>query len=649
MCGIAGFIGAAPHWVEPYSDLQRMARAIAHRGPDDEGLLYASVANGRLQVGLAHRRLSIIDLKTGQQPLGNEDGRVQIVFNGEIYNFQELRRDLQARGHVFRTASDTEVIVHAYEQWGEDCVARLRGMFAFAIWDARRERLMLARDRFGKKPLFLRDQDGVLLFASEIKSLLTWPGVRVQIDLNAVWDYLGYRYVPGPATLFAGIRKLPPGFYAVWRNGHLQETRYFTAPDGRPRVEEPVPRFPEREFLKRLDEAVAMRMVADVPFGAFLSGGIDSSTVVGLMSRHSEQPIKTFSVGFDDPENNELTYARQVAEHLATDHHELQIAPHQVMDELPALIGFRDAPVSEPSDVPLYLMAREARQHVKMVLTGEGADEILGGYPKHRFEPLGRYYRVLPGALRHRLLEPLLDQLPFAFRRARTAIAALGLEQFDERMARWFGALSASEREHLVAFAPSGQALNLQLRHAPAGGVRSAVNRSAGHSAPALQFDSAPDASPLRRMLYFDQTSWLPDNLLERGDRMTMAVGLEARMPFMDHELAAWVARLPDRYRVRGSTGKWLLREAARGLLPRQILERKKIGFRVPIDQWLRGPMRAFLLDHLAGTQSRTARYYQPAELQRVLDEHLGGRINHEKLLWSLLNFELWCRHFGVP
>jgi len=648
MCGIAGFIGAVPDGIEPQAALRRMARAIAHRGPDDEGFLSASAAGGRVQVGLAHRRLSIIDLNTGHQPLGNEDRKVQIVFNGEIYNFQELRRDLQARGHAFRTASDTEVIVHAYEQWGEDCVERLRGMFAFAIWDARREQLMLARDRFGKKPLFLRHQDGVLLFASEIKSLLTWPGVPVQIDMNAVWDYLGYRYVPGPATLFAGIRKLPPGFTAVWRDGRLQETRYFIAPDGRPRVEEPVPERPEREFLQRLDEAVEIRMVADVPFGAFLSGGIDSSTVVGLMSCHSERPVKTFSVGFDDPENNELGYARQVAEHLATDHHELQIAATQVMDELPALIGFRDAPVSEPSDVAIYLMAREARRHVKMVLTGEGADEILGGYPKHRFEPLGRYYRLLPGALRHRLLEPLLDQLPFAFRRARTAVGALGLEQFDERMARWFGALSASEREHLVAFAPSGEPLNVPSRYAPAGRVPSKLNRGAGRSPRPLQFDSAPDASPLRRILYFDQTSWLPDNLLERGDRMTMAVGLEARMPFMDHELAAWVARLPDRYRVRGSTGKWLLREAARGLLPRPILERKKIGFRVPIDQWLRGPMRAFLLDHLAGQQTRTARYYRPAALQRVLDEHLGGRVNHEKLLWSLLNLELWCRRFGV-
>src|SRR6266481_2604698 len=414
MCGIAGFIGAVPDGIEPQAALRRMARAIAHRGPDDEGFLSASAAGGRVLVGLAHRRLSIIDLNTGHQPLGNEDRKIQIVFNGEIYNFQELRRDLQARGHAFRTVSDTEVIVHAYEQWGEDCVERLRGMFAFAIWDARREQLMLARDRFGKK------------------------------------------------TLFAGIRKLPPGFTAVWRDGRLQETRYFIAPDGRPRVEEPVPECPEREFLQRLDEAVEMRMVADVPFGAFLSGGIDSSTVVGLMSCHSERPVKTFSVGFDDPENNELGYARQVAEHLATDHHELQIAATQVMDELPALIGFRDAPVSEPSDVPIYLMAREARRHVKMVLTGEGADEILGGYPKHRFEPLGRYYRLLPGALRHRLLEPLLDQLPFAFRRARTAVGALGLEQFDERMARWFGALSASEREHLVAFAPSGEPLNVQ-------------------------------------------------------------------------------------------------------------------------------------------------------------------------------------------
>ncbi|SPJ15313.1 Asparagine synthase [Burkholderiales bacterium] len=648
MCGIAGFIGATSPGIDSNNALRKMAQAIAHRGPDDEGFLFASAARGSVAIGLAHRRLSIIDLGTGHQPLGNEDGRVQIVFNGEIYNFQELRRELQACGHAFKTASDTEVIVHAYEQWGDECVQRLRGMFAFALWDGGRERLMLARDRFGKKPLFLRSQDGVLLFASEIKALLTWPGVQAEVDMNAVWDYFSYRYVPGPATLFAGISKLPPGSYAVWSDGRLQQHRYFASPDGRPRAREPVPKNPEVELLKRLDESVAMRMVADVPFGAFLSGGIDSSAVVALMTRHAEQPIKTFSVGFDDPACNELGYARVVAERLGTDHHELLVAPDQIIAQLPTLIGFRDAPISEPSDVPIYLMAKAARCHVKMVLTGEGADEILGGYPKHRFEPFGRYYRYLPGGLRHGVIEPLLDHLPFAFRRARTALTCLGLDHFDERMARWFGAMSTGERARLVAFSPNGAQLSESSLFAPAGTMRTAVDGRGAGPGRALQFDSAPEASPLRRILYFDQTSWLPDNLLERGDRMTMAVGLEARMPFMDHELAGWVARLPDRYRVRGMTGKWLLREAARELLPQEILHRKKLGFRVPIDQWLRGPMRAFLLDNLSGGQARTAVYYRPAALQRVIDEHLSGRVNHEKLLWSLLNLELWCRHFGI-
>ncbi len=623
MCGIAGFVSRKPD-LEARPVLARMAATIAHRGPDDEGFFHATVGNAGWQVGLAHRRLSIIDLAAGHQPIGNEDGSLQIVFNGEIYNFAELRSELERAGHRFATHSDTETIVHAYEQWGEDCVGRLRGMFAFALWDAPRARLLLARDRFGKKPLYLCELDGDLLFASEIKALLAFPGVRAESDEAAIWDYFAYRYVPAPATLFKGIRKLMPGCLAVWQQGRLAVRRYWSPPDRMPHAPGVLPADPVGVFMEKLDEAVRIRMVSDVPFGAFLSGGIDSSAVVTLMSRHSSLPVKTFSVGFADSGYSELAYARVIAERFRTEHHELVVDAAHLMQHLPALIRFRDAPVAEPSDIPIYLLAAEARKTVKMVLTGEGSDEILGGYPKHVFERYVRPYQWLPGFLRHGLIEPLIQALPYRFRRAKTAIVNLGLERFEERMPRWFGALSDAERRALVA---------LPAPPAETG---------------AYPFDTPPNNSPLRRILYFDQTSWLPDNLLERGDRMTMAASLEARMPFMDHELAAFVSGLPDEYRVRGRTTKWLLREGMKRILPADILERPKVGFRVPVNEWFRTSMRDYLYDHLTGAHSRTRGYYKLPALYKVLEEHTTGRQNHEKLLWTLLNLELWQREYGA-
>jgi len=617
MCGIAGMIVE-----EPVSDgsalLRRMTGAISHRGPDDEGFFHRHTADGRRLVGLGHRRLSIIDLDTGHQPMGNEDGSIHVVFNGEIYNFQALRDELTARGHRFATES----IIHAYEEYGIRCVERFRGMFAFAIWDAVRERLFLARDRFGKKPLFVLEQKGTLLFASEIKALLACPGVDAQVDRHALWDYLAYRYVPGPATLFSPIRKVPPGAIMVWEKGHLREHCYYQPPDGQPWAGEAPPADPVGRFLKLLDESVKMRMVSDVPFGAFLSGGVDSSAVVALMARHSTLPVKTFSVGFTEVRYSELVYAATIARQFGTEHHELTVSQDHLMDELPALVRYRDAPVAEPSDIPIYLLSREAGRSVKMVLTGEGSDEFLGGYPKHVFERHVHLYQRLPRVLRRGLIEPLAHALPYRFRRAKTAIACLGLEDPQDRMPRWFGALSAREREELIAFQP------------PPGDGEGA------------QFDTPARNSPLRRVLYFDQASWLPDNLLERGDRMTMAASIEARMPFMDHELAAYVSSLPDRYRVRGFQTKWILREAMKRLLPAPILARPKIGFRVPVSEWFRGPMRDYLYDHLTGSGSLTLPYYRRDALMRVLSEHVNGRHNHEKLLWTLLNLEIWHRQY---
>jgi len=624
MCGIAGYLATGDH-AGLDSSLRDMAAALAHRGPDDEGFFEAVMRDGSRRVGLAHRRLSIIDLSTGHQPMANDDGSVQIVFNGEIYNFPALRDELAARGYVFHTRSDTEAILRAYEEWGPECVTRFRGMFAFAIWDANRERLLLARDRYGKKPLFLYEVDGLMLFASEIKAILAVPGVPRRVDRGALWDYFAYRYVPAPATLLAGIRKLMPGSYLVAERGKVTETPYFVPDDGKPATAKPAEGDPVSAFLEQLDEAVRIRMISDVPFGAFLSGGIDSSAVVAMMSRHSQQPVKTFSVGFAESTYSELAYARAIATLFQTDHHELTVSQEHLMEHLPALVRYRDAPVAEPSDIPIYLLAREARRTVKMVLTGEGADEFLGGYPKHVFERYVGTYQRLPAPVRHGLIEPLCQSLPYRFRRAKTAVANMGLADRRERLPRWFGALSGPERCRLTRL------------EAPASNTQTSS-----------LFDSGNGNSALRGILYFDQTSWLPDNLLERGDRMTMAASLEARMPFMDHELAAFVSGLPDEWRVRGRTTKRILREAMRRVLPPTILERPKVGFRVPVNEWFRGSMRGYLTDHLLGPQSRTRDYYRPEALRGYVEEHAAGRQNHEKLLWCLLTLEIWHRELGL-
>ena len=623
MCGIAGYFSTSAR--EDLSrPLHRMTDAIAHRGPDDVGYFESVTADGRGRVGLGHRRLSIIDLSTGHQPLGNADGSVQIVFNGEIYNFEALRVELTGRGHVFRTRSDTEVIVHAYEEWGTDCVLRLRGMFAFAIWDARRGRLFLARDRFGKKPLFILSKNGLLLFASEIKALLQFPGVAPRVNRAALWDYFRYRYVPAPATLFADVCKLMPGTWMLCDANGTTESRFYLPPDGVCLETTRLPHDPTGGFLELLDESVRIRMMSDVPFGAFLSGGIDSSAVVALMARHSTLPVKTFSVGFAEAAYSELRHAKTIAELFRTEHHELVVSQEHLLEHLPALTRFRDAPVAEPSDIPIYLLAKEARRTVKMVLTGEGSDEMLAGYPKHVYERYAGWYQRLPLGLRCGLIEPSIQALPYRFRRAKTAIVNLGIESRAKRMPRWFGALTDNGCARLLALPP------------PSDGEQT------------VPLCAADGDSPLRSILFFDQTSWLPDNLLERGDRMTMGASIEARMPFLDHELAAFVSALPDAWRVRGLTTKRVLRLAMRRVLPARILQRPKVGFRVPVNEWFRTSMRDYLLAHLTDADSRTRDYYRPEQLRQVLEEHINGRQNHEKLLWSLLNLEIWHREFNL-
>jgi len=623
MCGIAGWI-APPAPALDRARLADMLHSIAHRGPDGEGLVDLPAGNG-YRVFLGHRRLAIIDVNGARQPMCDAGAGLSLVFNGEIYNFRQLRDELVEQGYSFQLDSDTEVLLRAYQHWGDSVTSHLRGAFAFVIWDAPRERLFMARDRFGEKPLYLFENDGGLFFASEIKALLRLPNCPAHTDLKAVWDYLAYRYVPAPKTLFAGIRKLMPGTQAVWQDGRLREWRYWSAPDCAHLAEQPAGPAVVDDFLACLDGAVKLQMVSDVPFGAFLSGGLDSSMIVGLMSRHCGQ-VNTFSVGFGEDRYNELTYAAQVARQFGTTHHELTVSYRDVIDELPRLIAYRDAPVSEPSDIAIYRLACAAAKSVKMVLTGEGSDEILGGYPKHVFERFAGGYQSLPHSLRHRLIAPLVHALPYRFRRAKTAVTNLNIEDARERYVRWFGALNRSERDQLSVFRLNGS------------------TRTDGPP-----FNVGPGNSALRRILYFDQTSWLPDNLLERGDRMSMAASIEARVPFLDHQLAEFVSALPDKYRVRGLSTKWILREAGKKVIPAAILKRPKVGFRVPVNAWFRDQMRDFLVDHLQGAQSLTRPYFDPKALDGVLAEHLEGRQNHEKLLWSLLNLEIWHRQYAQP
>jgi asparagine synthase (glutamine-hydrolysing) len=627
MCGIAGWI--APMRSSPEeAALAPMLSALAHRGPDGAGQVAYTARRRDYRVVLGHRRLAIIDPVGSPQPMCDDQAGLALTFNGEIYNFRELRAELEFHGYSFRRDSDTEVLLRAYQHWGTQCVHHLRGQFALALWDATSERLFLARDRFGEKPLYLHEANGGLYFASELKALLRLPNVPSEVDLSAVWDYLAFRYVPGPRTLFAAIRKLPPATAAVWHRGHLQEMRYWTPPDKFPKSAASSVRAREvvEGFLGHLSEAVRLQMVSDVPFGAFLSGGLDSSVIVALMTRYCSK-VKTFSVGFAGDRHDELRHAEIVAREFGTDHHAMTLTHRDFVEHLPQLVACRDAPVSEPSDVAIYLLSREASRTVKMVLTGEGADEVLGGYRKHAAECLAWMYWSVPRRLRRTLVAPLVQELPFRYRDMKIAVASLNCEDWRERYIRWFGAQDFASRRSLSRLRVHEHELRDDLP----------------------PFDAHPDTSPLRRILYFDQTSWLPDNLLERGDRMTMAASIEARVPFLDHKLVEFASTLPDHWRVDELRRKRVLREAARSILPRVIRQRRKVGFRVPVDEWFAGGLRDYLFDHLRSADSITRSYYHTAVLDRLLDEHTSGAQTHDKLLWTLLTLEIWHRQYRSP
>jgi asparagine synthase (glutamine-hydrolysing) len=627
MCGISGKLYFDSTRLVEREVLERMNASLAHRGPDDAGIYCAGA------VGLAHRRLSVIDLSpAGHQPMANEDGTIWIVFNGEIYNFLSLRPDLVQRGHRFRSQTDTEVILHLYEEVGPECVHRLRGMFAFAIWDAPRRRLFLARDRLGKKPLCYQQDGAAFRFASEVKAILQDPQVDPRPDPQGIAQYLTYGFLPGAASAFQGVKKLPPAHSLVCQDGRVEVVRYWRL--RRDRKEQRSEAEWGEAILSHLTEAVRLRLISDVPLGAFLSGGIDSSAVVALMSRVAGGSVKTFSIGFEEPEYDELAYARQVAARFGTEHHELVVRPDAVA-LLPKLAWHYDEPFADSSAVPTYCVAEMTRRYVTVALNGDAGDENFGGYDRYLANRLAASFDRVPGAgLARRLIRAGLALGPPGGRRTSLLYRGRrfleGLTEVPERRyAHWLCRFTGQRRGGLCA--PE---------------FLSAVGeRDELETLLALYRESdAPDFGDAT--LGVDAALYLPDDLLVKVDIASMAHSLEARSPFLDHEFMEFAATIPFELKVRGRVKKYILKRALAGLLPEPILRRPKMGFGVPIDHWLRHELSELAHETLLGSAARSRGYFRQETVRRVLDEHMRGRASWHDLLWSLLILELWHRTY---
>jgi asparagine synthase (glutamine-hydrolysing) len=617
MCGIAGLV-VAPGQPAPSAELgRRMLEVIRHRGPDDDGLH----CDERALLGM--RRLSIIDVAGGHQPLYAADDQVCLVFNGELYNYRELRRELVRAGHGFRSHGDAEVALQAYLRFGVEAIARFDGMFALALWDRRDRTLLLARDRFGEKPLYYAHDTRRLLFGSELKSLLQAPDCPRELDGDALRAYLAFGYVPAPHSIFAGVAKLPPGHWLRWRDGRA-ELQCYWRPSLAPKSTLSEPEAIE-QLATLLDHAVASRLVSDVPFGAFLSGGLDSSVVVALMARHLAQPVKTFSIGFNEAAYSELDDARAVARHLGTEHHELVVEPDAVA-LLQQLVWHFDEPFADSSAVPTFLVSQLARQHVKMVLTGDGGDELFGGYDRYlkllaleRLGPLGRLAGAALRAAGAWLPDPLGGRLARIGERLRLP--------FAQRYLSGVALMRADTARALHAAAGGADHYHLPLLGA------AGAELGAGDSV-------------LDRAVAIDLQSYLPDDILVKLDRMAMANSLEGRAPFLQPELASFALSLPESLRVRHGRGKHLLREVARRWLPASTLDKPKQGFAIPLAEWFRGPLRELAADTFASRALRERGLCDPAAATALLDAHLAGRADHREALWQLICLELWAQRF---
>ena len=628
MCGIYGILNIDRPEQPSDAVLSAMGGVIPHRGPDDFGHY-----RGR-GVGLGMRRLSIIDVSGGHQPISNEDESIWIVLNGEIYNFQSLRDELEAKGHIFRTRTDTEVIVHLYEQEGLEFFKRLRGMFGLAIWDAKLERLVLGRDRIGEKPLYIRREPGRLLFASELKSILQVEDVPRRLNHAALEEYLALGYVPSPLCLLEGMEKLPAGHYLVAEKGRTEIREYWDVPFGRPE------KHSEEEWIEqiraKIQETVRMQLVSDVPLGAFLSGGLDSSTIVAVMAGLTGRPVKTYSIGYQGEHSyyNELPYASVVAKAFNTDHHEIVVQP-AVSELLPKLVWHLDEPVADSACLTTYLVSKLARESVTVILSGVGGDELFGGYRRYLGNSLMRYYSFLPGAVRRKWLPALLDRIPQDRHStwkdyARYAAAFVKSAEL-EPAARYMG--------YVTLFAPQVQ--HELLLHGTA-----IDSRASNLAAAALQncFTRCTDPDSLNRILYADLKTSLPDDLLAMTDRMSMAASIECRAPLVDYELVELMARMPSSFKVRGFTLKYLMKKAVAPWLPPEILHRKKRGFGAPIGAWLRKDLQPMVSELLSEDQIRRRGLFHWPAIQRLISDHAAERADHTDHLLALVMLELWCQ-----
>ena len=623
MCGIAGFVEREPdasRRQERAVVLDRMCRLIAHRGPDDQGTMVDS------RVALGMRRLSIIDLAGGHQPMATRDGDVTVVFNGEIYNYRELFKDLETRGHHFQTRSDTESILHCYQEFGNDCVQHLRGMFAFALWEAPERKLFIARDRAGEKPLYYTTTaGGTFVFGSELKSLLEHPEVRREIDPAALDAYLTFGYVPDPLSIFKDIHKLPPGHFLTLTDTGLKVEQYWDFPK---ETDEHLDYAECLEELRRLlQESVRMRLVSDVPLGAFLSGGIDSSTIVGLMAQEMSEPVKTFSIGFAEDSYDELKYARLVSKRFGTDHRELIVTP-DVCHVIDDLLWHFDEPFADQSVVPTYFVSKLAREHVKVVLSGDGGDELFAGYTRYAIDRKRQGFEHLPRFVRQGVMKSLSERLPHGTR-GRNYLYNVAQEPLD----RYIDSISVFTNL-AKAELYSEDFLGTLKRYRPA----SSLYRDFA--------SQVENGNSIDRLLYLDSKTYLPGDILTKVDRMSMAVSLEARVPLLDHVLIEFVARMPSSWKMRGLESKFIFKEAVKGLVPEEILHRPKQGFGVPIGAWINDQLRERIDDTLSDPRTRQRGFIRPEYVDVLRAEHNRGRRDHSPALWTVLMFELWCRKY---
>jgi len=625
VCGIVGIVRREGQSADA-GVLAQMCDAIRHRGPDEEG----SYVKDR--IGLAMRRLAIIDIRGGQQPIHNEDCTAWIVFNGEIYNYQSLRASLERLGHKFYTDSDTEAIIHAYEEYGAECPTHLRGMFAFAIWDDRTGELFLARDRVGKKPLLYTDTGNQLIFASEFSALLKHPDISREVNTEAIDKYLSFMCVPAPLTAFRGIKKLEPGHTLRYKQDGTIEIKRYWLPDFNTKLhinEEEA----GRRAIELLREAVRIRLISEVPLGAFLSGGIDSSAVVALMSEESSAPVKTFSIGFEEQDFSELHHARRIAEHFGADHHEFIVRP-DALEVLPTLVEHYGEPYADSSAIPTYYVAKETRRHVTVALNGDGGDESFAGYERYAAMRIAETYHKLPNALRKTFIERAFEWMPapensrHRLRRAKRFMKAASLPKV-ERYLRWVSAFDTEAKQQLYTD---------DFRH------RTSASSSAECLAP--WFAKANGTGIVDATLLTDMMTYLPNDLLVKVDIASMAVSLEARSPFLDHKVIEFAASLPEKYKLRGLTTKYLLKRVLEKLLPAENLNRRKMGFGVPIGHWLRAEMQPFLRETLLSEKSLGRNLFKPEVVKRLIEQHTCGGRDHAPKLWTLLMLELWFERF---